>query len=339
MMKALKYFGFSLLGIIFILLLVSIFLPGKVHLERSLTMKAPVSIIYEQINVMKKWENWNPWGKLDPNIKITYSGPESGVGASYSWVGNDKVGVGKLAILSADLDKSIGTNINFGDGVEADGKFTFEPSPEGTKVTWGFDCDMGSNPVKKFFGMFFLDGFVGADYERGLAQLNHVTDSIMKATPPKPNYEVVLVELTEQPIISIRTTTTTPEIGSKLGVLYGKLGKFAAKNHLKQAGAPLAFYHSYNPTGSFEMEAAVPVDKKAKSDTEVKAGIIEKGQAVMVDYYGPYEGAGAAHDAIAAWLKENKKEAAGSPWETYVTDPMTEKDSSKWLTKIYYRVK
>ncbi|ALO14213.1 Transcriptional regulator, effector-binding domain/component [Salinivirga cyanobacteriivorans] len=32
-------------------------------------------------------------------------------------------------------------------------------------------------------------------------------------------------------------------------------------------------------------------------------------------------------------------EAAGSPWEVYLTDPQTEKDTSKWLTKMYQPVK
>ena len=39
-----------------------------------------------------------------------------------------------------------------------------------------------------------------------------------------------------------------------------------------------------------------------------------------------------------AYLKENNTQAAGAPWEEYVTDPKTEPDTAKWLTRIYFPV-
>jgi effector-binding domain-containing protein len=43
-----------------------------------------------------------------------------------------------------------------------------------------------------------------------------------------------------------------------------------------------------------------------------------------------------AHTACLAWLKEHGKTARSAPFEEYVSDPATEKDPSKWLTKVYY---
>jgi len=43
---------------------------------------------------------WNPFLEADPEIKITYTGPESGKGARYEWTGNSKVGQGSIEIQS-----------------------------------------------------------------------------------------------------------------------------------------------------------------------------------------------------------------------------------------------
>ena len=60
---------------------------------------------------------------------------------------------------------------------------------------------------------------------------------------------------------------------------------------------------------------------------------------LVVSYMGPYEGTPAGHEAAETYIKTNNLEVIGAPWEKYVTDPMTEKDSTKWLTEICYPVK
>jgi len=39
------------------------------------------------------------------------------------------------------------------------------------------------------------------------------------------------------------------------------------------------------------------------------------------------------------FIEENEKEINGASWEVYITDPMSEPDTSKWVTQIYYPVK
>ena len=52
---------------------------------RSLAIAAPPDAVFPHMNDLKKWMAWKPWGKVDPNMKLTYGGPASGVGSNYSW--------------------------------------------------------------------------------------------------------------------------------------------------------------------------------------------------------------------------------------------------------------
>jgi effector-binding domain-containing protein len=62
------------------------------------------------------------------------------------------------------------------------------------------------------------------------------------------------------------------------------------------------------------------------------------GKVLVIDYYGAYDKSMQAHATMADYM-EKRGLRRSFVLEEYVTDPMTEKDPSKWLTKIYYLVK
>src|SRR6266536_3855726 len=58
--------------------------PSHYHIERSATVNAPASAVFNQVNDFHKWDAWSPWAKLDPNMKQSYEGAPAGNGAMYS---------------------------------------------------------------------------------------------------------------------------------------------------------------------------------------------------------------------------------------------------------------
>ncbi|MDX8527296.1 hypothetical protein RFM68_22600 [Mesorhizobium sp. MSK_1335] len=49
---------------------------------RSAGIKAPAEVIFPLINDFRRWPEWSPFEKLDPEMKRTLSGAESGKGAT-----------------------------------------------------------------------------------------------------------------------------------------------------------------------------------------------------------------------------------------------------------------
>ena len=87
-----------ILGLIVLLAIavgIAFLLPGKVHVERSIAIAAPAEKIFPLINSPRRFNEWSPWAQIDPDMKITFSGPESGVGATMEWQSeNRNVGAG-----------------------------------------------------------------------------------------------------------------------------------------------------------------------------------------------------------------------------------------------------
>lgn len=147
-------------------------MSGEMHVERQTVVNAPAEKIFPLIANMHNWTLWSPWHKLDPNMKIEYFGPETGVGAGYQWSGNKKVGKGKLTVVAYDQDKRLDTQMDFMENGTGKASFILQPEGAGTKLTWTMDSDMkqGGFPFS-IIGPFFkgmAEKAVGEDYEKGL---------------------------------------------------------------------------------------------------------------------------------------------------------------------------
>ncbi len=165
-------------ALIAILLAVIASRPEAFRIERKTTINAPADIVFAQINDFHKWAAWSPWEKLDTSMKKTYSGPESGKDAKYEWVGNDKVGSGAMTITDSAAPKTVGIKLEFKTPWEATNQTTFTVSPAGagSEVSWVMEGK--NNFGAKAFGLFMnMDQLVGADFEKGLAEMKTVAEA------------------------------------------------------------------------------------------------------------------------------------------------------------------
>jgi effector-binding domain-containing protein len=88
-----------------------------------------------------------------------------------------------------------------------------------------------------------------------------------------------------------------------------------------------------------EMVCALPIAAGAKIPAKYKIMQTEGGKTVKAVHTGAYEKLEATHNEINKYIEYKKLEISGAPWEVYVTDPGVEKDTTKWITEIYYPVK
>jgi uncharacterized protein YndB with AHSA1/START domain len=153
--------------------------PTDFRITRSLKITAPAAVVFENVNNLRKWEAWSPWAKMDPLMKITYEGPEAGVGALHAWAGNREVGVGKMTITQSRPSELIVMRLDFKEPMQATNtaEFTFKSEGNQTLVTWTMSGQNGF--IAKVFGVLFnIDAIVGGQFEKGLAQLKTISEKV-----------------------------------------------------------------------------------------------------------------------------------------------------------------
>lgn len=152
--------------------------PADFRVSRSTSVGAPPAEAFDQVNDFRRWEAWSPWAKLDPQMKTTYSGAQSGAGSVYEWAGNDEVGEGRMTILESKPGELVSIKLEFLKPFEATNtaEFTFKSEGESTLVTWSM---FGKNGfMGKAIHLFMdMDEMVGGDFEKGLAQLKTAAEA------------------------------------------------------------------------------------------------------------------------------------------------------------------
>ncbi len=175
-MRLLKNILIGVVGLVLAAALIGLFLDERVHVERSISIEAPPSVVFALVNDLRQFNRWSPWAETDPNIRYTFDGPASGEGARMSWESeHPNVSSGSSEIIESRPDRLVRTALDFGSQGDAVAFFSLEPVDSGTRVTWGFDSDFGYDLVGRYFGLL-MDGWVGGDYERGLARLKRLAE-------------------------------------------------------------------------------------------------------------------------------------------------------------------
>lgn len=151
--------------------------PKTFRIERSTTIDAPPQTVFDIVQDFSRTREWLPWDALDPDMKRTISTPASGVGASYAWEGNKKVGAGRQEIVATEPPRLIRVIIDFLRPMKARNtvEYTFTPQGGGTRVSWAM---FGDFPLmSRIFDIFMnIDRMVGKDFEKGLASLKTVAE-------------------------------------------------------------------------------------------------------------------------------------------------------------------
>lgn len=152
--------------------------PSEFSISRSTTISAPPEVVFAQVNDFHKWEAWSPWAKMDPNAKNTFTGPAAGVGAAFTWSGNNKVGEGRMNIIESRACDLIRINLEFLRPMKATNlvEFTFKAEGNRTVVTWTMSGK--NNFVGKAFTLVLkCDKMVGGQFETGLAQMKLLAEA------------------------------------------------------------------------------------------------------------------------------------------------------------------
>ena len=172
----------GLAAVILVLVIVVALQPSEFRVSRTALIGAPPATVFAQVNDFHKWNDWSPWAKIDPAAKYGFEGSASGVGAVFTWSGNNEVGEGRMTITASRSAEFVQYRLDFVKPFAATStaEFALESKGEQTQVTWTM---YGKNDFlsKAVSLVVNCDKMLGGYFEKGLAQL----DAVAKAETKK----------------------------------------------------------------------------------------------------------------------------------------------------------
>lgn len=142
------------------------------RVERSITVVAPPEAVFVWFNSHKKFNEFNPWLKMDPGAKVEYLGPETGVGSASTWEGK-MTGKGKATITESKPNELIRLRMDWLEPMEGVSTvdYLFKTDAGQTTVTWAM---YGKNEglMPKLVSLFMdCESMCGTEFEKGLADM------------------------------------------------------------------------------------------------------------------------------------------------------------------------
>ncbi len=198
-MRPLVRLVLGLVGLVAILAAVAVGLPAHVTVARTVVINAPESAVFPYVNNLHRFGDWSPWKLRDPQLAITYGGPEEGKGALIQWTSQKpSIGTGNMQISDSNLNRSVELAANF-NNLEGTSSFEIAPSGSGSKITWSFGYDTGSSSLKRWKALM-LDGFIGSEYRAGLDRLKETVEADRRPlTSPTPSVTPAPSGVSSQP--------------------------------------------------------------------------------------------------------------------------------------------
>jgi len=341
-MSKLKKFIISIAVFLGIIIVIGFFLPSSVTVKRTITIKAPNENIYEYISHLKLFNKFSPWVKYDPKTQYIFTGVDGKVGSKMAWSSERKeVGKGTQTITALIPGKEVHIELDFGDEGIANSYFKLKMlADQKTQVTWGFDTQLGMNPMMRYMGLM-LDHWVGPSYEEGLSNLKKLVESEYEPVDFS-KLKVTILQVESKPIIYKKGQVKMDKkiMSATYRTNYHNLLSYLDLTNAQQSGDPMAIttlWDTQNKIWGYKIAipyhgdltltngAQLDPDKKVEEQPffEIQKGNTYQGKALKVTHIGSYDGLKSKYAMIFAYMKAKKLTKAGDSWEVYVSDPET----------------
>lgn len=330
-MKKLLYI---LLGLFALYVILALFGPSEVKVERQISIAVPKSILMPKLADLQYFHNtWSPWTLLDPAMKCSYHGEAGKAGHSMNWSGNDEVGTGTLEITGVGID-TIYQKLSFEGMGDAKVYIIVSDSGAFSNLSWGLMFPVG------FFGrtpMLFMnmEKQLGKSYEQGLALLKQAAE---KEPAPVSSYDIQLKDWEKAVYLGKRATVRFQDMDSFFEKSYKELGLILEKENLKVSSPASAIYFTYDEVKQQTEMACVFRIEEEKQIKGWELFSFPAGKTLFLQYKGDPSKSAEAHQAMDTFMQKNGFKFM-SVIEEYALWPEKGQDASNAVTNIYYLLK
>lgn len=147
------------------------------EIKREITINATADKIFPYLNSSKLAEKWGPWLEVDPDSKMTYSGPDDGVGSKANWDGGKQLGTGSATIVESIPNQKVGIKLEYVApmNMTQDSEYLISQNGNQSVVVWKVQGK--NNFMGRLMCVFMnMDKMVGGMFEKGLNNLKNLVE-------------------------------------------------------------------------------------------------------------------------------------------------------------------
>lgn len=303
-----------LIALLFLLLAslmaIYVLIPSNIKVSKVLAVNCSINAGTRFIMDTTQWNKW--WPTQDQNKKLEW----------------------KQAIHQADkaLFNGFGIQTNFKEHSIKGELIYAQLGLDSMAVFWNYQLVSGWNPFQRISDYLFMKDLkdVITDPIKGLQAFLESKEKV---------YGMQIIQDFVKDTILVSTKKILPSQPSQEMVvaMIQSLKKYAQATGAKQTGFPMLNVTVLDST-HFQTMVALPVDKQIPETAIFSWKRMVAGKILIGEVTGGTYKAEAAMKQMKLYVQDYHITSPAIPFYSFVTDRGLEKDSTKWITRIYYPV-
>jgi hypothetical protein len=151
-------------------------------------------------------------------------------------------------------------------------------------------------------------------------------------------YKIESQQVKEASLISVRQEFDHDPSTEEIYALIEELSSYIQKQGAKETGLPMLNVLVVDGNKHLSMVAIATDRDLAATDRYVLKKMLLNGNILVAEVQGGKHAIDACLQAVEHYVKDQNKMSPAMPFQRIITNRMTEKDTSKWITTINYPV-
>ena len=292
-----------------------IFIPNKISISETRHISANQPALLRTLGKVDNWKKWWPGDKINDSAEAALQL----YGLNYN--------ITDVRVLSLPLAISDGKNSNVAE-------LTFiKVNPDSTDVNVSGIIPTSYNPIKRIQAFFRAEKI-----RKGITDILASINSYYSKPENLYGYAIQKNSVIDSTLVSTFKEINGQPSTEIIYSLVDELKAYIKKEGAVEKGFPMM--NLFKKDGStYLVRVAIPVDKKlAPSGNISYKWMLGGGNILITEVKGGPSEIKKAYDQTELYVNDHNRIAPAIPFQSMVTDRRLEKDSTKWITKIYFPV-
>lgn len=206
-------------------------------------------------------------------------------------------------------------------------------SNDSASFTWKCKLEAGLSPFDRI-GKYFK----AADIKKSMDEITESFKNFISKKENVYNVKIDQLKVVDTLLITYKTGINKYPTTQTIYELINRLKDYAAAQGAKQTNPPMLHVEQMD-SSLYGVMVAIPLDKEIPGKGDFLFKRMPRGNIlVSSEIKGGIKEVNKVYESMANFVTDYQRISPGLSFQSLITDRVSEPDSSKWITKIYYPV-
>lgn len=297
--------------IIVLLGMVYLFIPASQNFIFARSLNSADEAVSRFMINKTKWQQWWPGEKKDDKL--------------YSYRGFE-YHINKIMLNAADI--TISNNHDSVKGLLR----VFQDTSTGTTLQWSSSIEFSSNPISRLFQYFETKKF-----KTNISSLLDDSKNFFDKQENVYGMKIQAETVKDSALVSYSRMFDHYPATEEIYSMIGSVNNYIQKKGGRENGSPMMHVEIMG-LKEFLTMVAIPTQGDLPSEGEFKAKKMILGNILTGEVKGGLYTVLKAEAELKNFVTDFRRMSPAIPYQSLITNRLLEKDTSKWVTKLYYPI-